>query len=377
MDKLLDLLKQELDQSRKAYSDEKLLLKGVNCNPLFLSQSNFNNIPDFESAHNLCFVDGGNNAIISSTDLNLSFLRVAACIFKNKKRTKIIRHNYLSLITLKKEYDPSNSIESKKLFYNVKIFDYSALNLKDSDKSNYLGSINDLYLVDNINFDYDIFSKAVLDLKSNSIESVVDVIRRSLELKLLNECVVNHLDSYDMAIIDGSLYTPFEFEKRQMSDLFQSVEQKNVLLCALSKTTNLLTDNGRSIHSVMANMVKQNPYPLTKWYYSKAVDLCDSNYQAELFFAKFHKRSKHLFKFEIYRKQKMVDVPKVLGIISSYSTDPVFLGYPYGLISVDDLARVGNKETEILKIKFKHLMSDLDSKDLENSSHAVLDSIKF
>ena len=34
-------------------------------------------------------------------------------------------------------------------------------------------------------------------------------------------------------------------------------------------------------------------------------------------------------------------------MLSSISVDPVFLGYPYGLVEADKLARVTNKEVEI------------------------------
>ena len=62
------------------------------------------------------------------------------------------------------------------------------------------------------------------------------------------------------------------------------------------------------------------------------------------------------------------------------STDPIFLGYPYGLIAVDQGARIANEEKEFFQMQFKvtagkdweSIASHLRSID----AHNVLDAIR-
>ena len=70
---------------------------------------------------------------------------------------------------------------------------------------------------------------------------------------------------------------------------------------------------------------------------------------------------------------------EVLSLLKQNSKDPVFLGYPYGLIQADRFGRVSNNDAEYLKTSFmakagkrfdkiRKYMASVDS-------HEILDSV--
>ena len=59
--------------------------------------------------------------------------------------------------------------------------------------------------------------------------------------------------------------------------------------------------------------------------------------------------------------------------------DPVFIGYPYGLVEADRIARISNQEKESLKTMF---LVKLRNKNIEKylssvNAHEILDRISF
>jgi len=65
--------------------------------------------------------------------------------------------------------------------------------------------------------------------------------------------------------------------------------------------------------------------------------------------------------------------------VSKHSTDPIFLGYPYGFIDVDRHARVTNKEVDyyrtILLAKSGDFESMIHSSLKPIDAHSILDNI--
>ena len=98
-----------------------------------------------------------------------------------------------------------------------------------------------------------------------------------------------------------------------------------------------------------------------------------------MFFVKLHEKSKHIFRFEIYKEQKF-NINRILSLIAENSNDPVFLGYPYGLIEADRFARISNKELDYFKTMIT-LKLGADSRLNEHLSsrnaHEILDRIIY
>lgn len=86
---------------------------------------------------------------------------------------------------------------------------------------------------------------------------------------------------------------------------------------------------------------------------------------------KLHGMARHVFLVHGAAKEQ-------LGILTHYSNDAVFPGYPYGLVLADKLARVPNEEAAALRITAKAQLKELRSVQAAMASmdsHSILDSI--
>jgi NurA-like 5'-3' nuclease len=164
----------------------------------------------------------------------------------------------------------------------------------------------------------------------------------------------------DVIVIDGSLQQHYSFE----DVFFKKFTKKNII--GFSKTSSLLTKSGNSILALM-NLHEG------KFVYAPVAVLSDATYQAHVCFVRLHERSKHVFKLDF---NSSIDEYS-LGLLAENSTDPVFLGYPYGLILADQLARVGANESEYLKTKFSSKITDKHFLHYLNAlnAHELLDTI--
>ena len=122
-----------------------------------------------------------------------------------------------------------------------------------------------------------------------------------------------------------------------------SLSTEVIVICALSKTCELFTDKGNSILSLLNEI-----QPDKEWYY---YPITKTNQKYEILFIKLNEKSKYIFRLDVLNKD-MGKVEQVLSLLKSNSKDPVFLGYPYGLIEADRFARISNEELELLKTKF-------------------------
>ena len=95
---------------------------------------------------------------------------------------------------------------------------------------------------------------------------------------------------------------------------------------------------------------------------------------------KLNKNSRYIFKLEIFNKNKY-EINEIMSILKNNSKDPVFLGYPYGLIEADQFARISNKEKDYLKTIFLAKLGKDNDKIAQYlntlNAHNVLDSIAF
>jgi len=141
---------------------------------------------------------------------------------------------------------------------------------------------------------------------------------------------------------------------------------KNLDLCALSKTTNILTNKGRVFAAVLNSLSEGS------WSYHPVY----SGGKLDTSFVKLNNNAKHVFRLDMNDPTKREELN---GILKKQSNDPVFPGYPYGLLEADRLARVSKKEQEYLRTKFmtkfgkswRNVKTYLRTKD----AHEILDSI--
>jgi len=134
-----------------------------------------------------------------------------------------------------------------------------------------------------------------------------------------------------------------------------------------------MTDKGNSIANALSKFNIQG-----KWLYHPIAEIKSNGHKAEMAFVKLHEKSKYIFRFELYKEQKQC-INEVISLIANNCKDPVFIGYPYGLIEADKNARISNQEKDMLLTlfstkfgkdweKIKESLSNIDA-------HEILDNI--
>ncbi len=328
--------------------DNHIQFSNPDYRPFNFDKNNFTEIKKSESKNKIVFIDGGSSEIIKSSNFSLNLIRVYYTIYQNNKRINSKKIDFYSFISTKNI--------NNELFYDC---EFIGLN------NNALPDKNDLLLS---SLDETIKQGTV---RAN-ISNVSNVIRKFSEIKTAIN-IIDNLNNSDIIVLDGSLQCTFTKEKKYFEELYMKAEEKNIIVCGLSKTTTLMTDRGNSIANAL------NKFDIDgKWFYHPVVDIKASNHKAEMAFVKLHEKSKYIFRFEIYKEQKQF-INNVLRIISNNCNDPVFMGYPYGLIEADKNARVSNNEKNMLLTlfstkfgkdweKIKESLSSIDA-------HEILDSV--
>lgn len=304
-----------------------------------LDKKNFHGIERAMTDRKIAFVDGGNADILNLGDLSLQLVRVYYNIFHKSKKIDSKRLDFHVLVQATGKDD--------KIGYSVEI-----------SPNNLLGSLM-----------FDSFDNTLSEGKHRiKVSRIGEAVRRFLELDLA-KIVVDRLDKGDIIVLDGSLEASMTNEADFFDGLFQKALEKGIIISGLSKACTLLTNKGNSVLSVLKAIS-----PAGCWYYYPAADINSEEHQADLFFARLDRNSRYIFKVEIF-KENSYSPDEVFSLLKENSKDPVFLGYPYGLIDADRFARVSNNEKEYLKTM---LMVRLKREDLEEKSvdaHKVLDSI--
>ncbi len=344
---IINRISEEIVSHSERLAGQAVLSNDVPCNIHPFSLSNFKNVRLDNSVKELAFVDGGSAEIVSSSSFSVYFIKVSCVIYVENLKTKVISKSYFVLTKAE--------CEDKTVFVS-KVFSCD-------DGKNFM-------------IKFDPSDKTLKDGINNAeLSKLGGVIRRFIELKFSEE-IVEMLKSNSVLVLDGSLQCNYVGEKQFMDGLISAAKLKGVLLVAISKTNSLLTDTGASVDQVLKVMTKDLPENFNMWFYHPLIRVNSDDYPADVTMAKLHKRSKHVFKIEICNKFDLVNYNKLFGCLALNSSDPVFLGYPYGLIKADETARVENEFAEYIRM---HFLKNIDADDLESSknAHQILDKIRF
>jgi len=315
-----------LEQLRTGFADKGSIIL-LNGTPVPLNADHFEGISSGRKEL-ITFIDGGNQEIIGAPHFSLQLIRVCGIRLGDSK--KIIRREFFVLITSEKK---------DRVVYSVKVFGNDAC-------------FKDVQIEE---------EKLTVGDRPVSIQTIGNVCRRISELRLARELCSG------IIVLDGSLDVLYPHEQEEMDFLIREAESKNVFLCGLCKTTRVFTDTGYSAVGALMNMA-----PSGSWFYHPVVErpLIDSA------FVKLHTRSDYIFRFDFIKGKRFENT---LDILSTYSTDPVFLGYPYGLIEADKYARVTNREVAyyrtLLLAKAGEFQKDIQAQLRALDAHYVLDRI--
>lgn len=275
------------------------------------------------SNKSIIFIDGGNNSIYETPNINLSIIKSAGIEYINNNKKRKFKKEYFCLI--KKE----------KKGFEINLIDIINKNLKKN------------FFFDN---------------KKNNLNEIVEKIRMKIEKETILE-LSEILEEGSIVILDGTI--------KRLKEIDEIIIKKNIMLIGLIKTNKILDIDGKDI---LQKIRELSPNHLWTCY------IPSKNDRLKNYIVKLNEKSQHLFRFEILKKQiQLADFNKIFGIIASNSTDPLFLGYPYGLILADKYARVSNLEISINKIKFEKTIGKsfklFKNRNLSLNAHEILDSI--
>ena len=312
---MLDTISKELKAKIQQFPPSDHLI--FNNNVIEIDKNNFEKIAPHHPALSIAFVDGGQAEIISAGNFCLSFIRVGALVYQDNIKVKDYQHEFYLLTTAK--------YENNDLIYESKIFSNTPSLLSESD------------LV--ISSNHHTIRRG---MERASISSVANTARRFAELSLCAKITA------DVIVLDGTLDPTLKDEEKYLSKLSANV-------CAIAKSSSLFTTSGNSPIVLLHKLSPQGC-----WNYSV---------EGDTFFVKLHPLAKHIFR---YTGKK-----EFLSPLTENSTDALFLGYPYGLIAVDRLARVSNEEKKSLKM---NILLKAENKEIAEylsttNAHDILDNL--
>lgn len=312
-----------------------------------IDRKNFHEINLSVANKKIAFVDGGNAEIIGSSNFSLNLIRAGCAVYQNNNK-KILAEKF-EILALVQAVSQNSEIYYKTAFFTAK----NPMPLEDMCFSSFDPAL-------------------MIGVNRVEISNVANAIRRFAELKLAK--IISERDNFcDIIVLDGNLQSTLTNENKYLNELYESCSKNNVVLAALSKTTSLFTENGNLLSVVLGNIST-----LPKWSYHPIVDINNINHKAEMFFVKFHDKSKHIFRLEIFNIQK-AKAEETINYLAGNCIDPIFIGYPYGLVEADKIARISNNEKESLRTFFLFKIKDKNIEKYLSSAnaHEILDRARF
>ena len=195
--------------------------------------------------------------------------------------------------------------------------------------------------------------------KSLDKENILESIERNAI-----DFLIDHIGAGNLIVRDGSFDSPI-FEQ-----VIEKSRKGQVLLMALSKSSSIKTNFGEPAVNYLYNLSRKFKNQDECWYYRIL-----ETQRANIAFVKLNSLSEFIFRLDIAGISG-IDMKHAIQIIASGAIDPVFIGYPYGLIDADQNARVTNEISEFYKMKLR-LEFGLDIRMKNENAHSILDKIRF
>lgn len=334
MKKILSELLGKLD-----IKNEDGLINKSGYSPLKLNAGGFNEIVPTQVLKTV-FIDGGNQEVIGGNNFSLSLLKISRItMFDNKKVDQKTKKYYCLTILSNKE--------------GSLVFETSLFNEK--------AALIEKYEIDS--------NEESITIKNKTAQpsTVCELIRRELELKEVYESIMPE----SLIVLDGNFEAETEKQKEIIITIKEKAKKQGAHIVSVAKTNQLFTKNGLAAQVVLEKMTDKKI-----WYHKLYSPLKESD--PKIYLTKLSKNSKHSFRTDILISG---DDSFVFYNLSLNSKDPVFLGYPYGLIVADAQARVTNEEKESEKTRTLMLLGKKNSELLASfnskNAHDILDKIRY
>ncbi|WEU40352.1 MAG: DNA double-strand break repair nuclease NurA [Candidatus Odinarchaeum yellowstonii] len=295
-----------------------------------IEANRFHHIKKFDSRRKIVFVDGGNNSLLEGAGFSIQYNRVYFAIFENGLRVR------------------SNRMPERVEFLSasVKVF---------KDEHPFFETI--IYPLNNefkscLPFETDLFFDSTdkcfrLGLFEVDFSRISSMARRFAELQVAYHLVENEMDEGDILVLDRTLQTSYTNESKYSEKLFQSANDRGIIVSGLAKTNRLYTTTGMGLLEAVQMIAKNVNYD--RWYILLA-ESTSKDHNAAIFIVKLNPLSEYVFRYEIlydqYSKLSEEALNEIFWKVSENSADLCFPGYPYGLIAADMFARVRTDEVE-------------------------------
>jgi hypothetical protein len=195
-----------------------------------------------------------------------------------------------------------------------------------------------------------------------AMDKMLDRLRLFSEWRLTQE-LLEELAEGDMILIDGSLKASIAPPYHFLLQFTQKARDKGIHLVGVTKTSTLYWgDKAPLIPAVMKR--GERFHPKAKWFcqlsdrMNRDIHVTDqfhditSSYFGKIFVAKLKASSDYGFRIDV-NKFDPVDANLIFSYLSHLSGDPAFLGYPYPLAAVHNIARITVAEIEDIRYKLQ------------------------
>lgn len=343
MDDLIKSVNAHLDR-RDADAEMLPLLPNHSYKALPFSPSRFHRLQESGSRDmTLAFIDGGQAELLSTPSLSVGVIRAVARAYNGMKRAFSMTAEFHACI--------SSSPLKNDVAYAAELFPLRGNVLPDTNMLSFAST------------DESIRS----GVRRASPSALLSVARRFAELELAL-AAAGRLSTGDMIVLDGSLQQGYTREERLLGALRQSSAEKRIMAVGVSKTNSLLSTSGLPFGNMLASH-----HPNEQWWYAPVA--LPSGGAPHISFARLHPQSSGAFLTESFAEPD----EHLFAPLAAYSRDPVFPGYPYGLVEADRAARVSNQDASYLRTKLVEKLGRRDITALlsQKNAHEVLDSIRF
>ena len=325
----LDLLLNNLGTNLDRTQHVDTVVTGDGRLGLELKPEAFRPISHTDSPARIAFVDGGNGTIAESPNFVISLNRLYCGMFRGVDRVNAQsspRIEFFSLVS--RRVAP---VEDRyKTKYEVSLFPH------DESHHRYLPAASDV-------------ADSMRDTPTGADPRIHSLSRSLGEWRMARDAV-QLLEDGDILVMDGSLTTLDRIESQHAQDLYGAARDRGVTVCALAKTSRLLTRNGEPLLDRVHQISSSTGHHM--WCIDVAEQI-SSHDQGYVMAVKLHPNASFPFRFEILREQfrEMDDARKdrILSSLAANSCDISFLGYPYGLVDADRYAQVRHGDVSMYR----------------------------
>lgn len=319
-------------------------------------------IPDVRRPRRIAFVDGGNAVLLGSPGWSVGFNRVAyaVCQGRTVHTPRYAPHvDFLSLLAAEPDGDGSGDAKGgvrPPRRYALRTFPVADGRGRDSGHPPRLDGQciptgEDLGHVGGGEKEEG-ETGAAPDTRRPATDHnrsrMMSVPRAFAEWKLATAVVQRELGKGDAIILDGTLQTGYGGEARLADALYDAARCREVVVCALAKTTTMMGPGGVPILYAAQEAARAAGHHT--WYMPLARRVSGDG-SGFMLAVRLHRHSRFTYRLEVMRDQYDMlgadGVGDVIGSIAANSGDPSFPGYPYGLVSADRTARVRGAESEV------------------------------